>query len=45
MTPSLSPKLPSGMWAIQKETEDTYPKKVCHVLIEHVTKEKRCIPK
>ena len=38
MTPSLSPKLPSGMLAVQKEIKDAYPKKVCHMLIEHVKK-------
>jgi len=38
MTPSLSPKLPSGIWAMQKEKKDAYPKKVCHMLTEHVKK-------
>ena len=34
------------MWAMQKEIKDAYPKKVCHMLTEHVKKTiKRCIPK
>ena len=50
MTPSLSPKLPSGMLAVQKEIKDAYPKKVCHMLKRHVRKKdkkrkERCIPK
>jgi len=28
----LSTKLPSGMWDVQKEIKDAYPKKVCHML-------------
>ena len=38
MTLSLSPKLPSRMWAMQKEIKDAYPKKVCHMLKRHVKK-------
>ena len=26
------------MWAMQKETKDAYPKKVCHMLKRHVRK-------
>ena len=35
------------MWAMQKEINDAYPKKVCHVPKRHDNekKEKRCIPK
>ena len=29
---------------MQKEIKDAYPKKVCHMLTEHV-KKKECIPK
>jgi hypothetical protein len=32
---SLSPKLPSRIWAIQKEIKDAYPKKVCHMPTRH----------
>ena len=46
---SLSPRLSSRIWAIQKEIKDAYPKKVCHMPKRHVKKkekkEKRCIPK
>ena len=46
---SLSPRLSSRIWAIQKEIKDAYPKKVCHMPTRHVKKkkerEKRCIPK
>ena len=48
MTLSLSPKLPSRIWVIQKEIKDAYPKKVSHMPTRHVKKkerEKRCIPK
>ena len=38
---TLSPRLPSRIWAIQKEIKDAYPKKVCHMLIEHVKKKKK----
>ena len=39
--PPLSPKLPSGMWAIQKEKKDAYPKKICHWPTRHVKKKRR----
>ena len=47
---TLSPRLPSRIWAIQKEIKDAYPKKVCHMPKRHEKKgvprkEKRCIPK
>ena len=38
---SLSPKLPSRMWAMQKEIKDAYPKKVCHMPTRHVKKKKK----
>ena len=38
---SLSPRLPSRIWAIQKEIKDAYPKKVCHVPIRHVKKKRK----
>ena len=28
---TLSPRLSSRIWAIQKEIKDAYPKKVCHM--------------
>ena len=40
VTDSLSLKLPSMMWAIQKEIKDAYPKKVCHMLTRHDNKKK-----
>ena len=43
VTDSLSLKLPSMMWAIQKEIKDAYPKKVCHIPTRHV-KEKKDSP-
>ena len=43
--PPLSPKLPSGMWAIQKEIKDAYPKKVCHMLTRACYKKKDAYPK
>src|SRR6185503_17052045 len=47
---TLSPRLPSRIWAIQKEIKDAYPKKVCHMPKRQEKKrkprkEKRCIPK
>ena len=36
---TLSPRLPSRIWAIQKEIKDTYPKKVCHMPKKHEKKE------
>ena len=44
---SLSPRLSSRIWAIQKEIKDAYPKKVCHMPKRHDKKkrEKRCIHK
>ena len=44
---SLSPRLSSRIWAIQKEIKDAYPKNVCHMPKRHDNekKEKRCIPK
>ena len=41
MTLSLSPKLPSRIWVIQKEIKDAYPKKVCHMPTRHVKKKKK----
>ena len=41
MTLSLSPKLPSRIWAIQKEIKDAYPKKVCHMPTRHVKKKRK----
>ena len=38
--PTLSPKLPLGMWAIQKEIKNTYPKKLCHMLTRACYKKK-----
>ena len=35
---TLSPRLPSRIWAIQKEIKDAYPKKVCHMPKRHVKK-------
>ena len=32
---TLSPRLPSRIWAIQKEIKDAYPKKVYHMLKKH----------
>ena len=46
---TLSPRLSSRIWAIQKEIKDAYPKKVCHMPKKHDKKkkeeEKRCKPK
>ena len=28
---TLSPRLPSRIWTMQKEIKDAYPKKVCHM--------------
>ena len=36
---TLSPRLPSRIWAIQKEIKDVYPKKVCHMPKRHKKKE------
>ena len=36
---TLSPRLPSRIWAIQKEIKDAYPKKVCHMPKRHKKKE------
>ena len=36
---TLSPRLPSRIWAIQKEIKDAYPKKVCHMPKRHEKKE------
>ena len=38
----LSPRLPSKIWAIQKEIKDAYPKKVCHMLKRHDEKKREC---
>ena len=38
---SLSPKLSSRIWAIQKEIRDAYPKKVCHMPKRHDKKKER----
>ena len=38
---TLSPRLPSRIWAIQKEIKDAYPKKVCHKSIRHVEKKRK----
>ena len=35
---TLSPRLPSRIWAIQKEIKDAYPKKVCHMAKRHEKK-------
>ena len=32
---TLSPRLSSRIWAIQKEIKDAYPKKVCHMPKRH----------
>ena len=32
---TLSPRLSSRIWAIQKEIKDAYPKKVCHMPKKH----------
>ena len=37
---SLSPRLSSRIWAIQKEIKDAYPKKVCHMSTRHVEKKR-----
>jgi len=37
---SLSPKLPSRIWAMQKEIKNAYPQKVCHMLTRLVKKKK-----
>ena len=47
---TLSPRLPSRIWAIQKEIKNAYPKKVCHMPKRHEKKgvprkKKRCILK
>ena len=36
---TLSPRLPSKIWAIQKEIKDAYPKKVCDMPKRHEKKE------
>ena len=38
---TLSPRLPSRIWAIQKEIKDAYPKKVCHMHKRHDNEKKR----
>ena len=38
---SLSPRLSSRIWAIQKEIKDAYPKKVCHMPKRHDNEKKR----
>ena len=38
---SLSPRLSSRIWAIQKEIKDAYPKNVCHVPKRHDNEKKR----
>ena len=38
---TLSPRLPSRIWAIQKEIKDAYPKMVCHMPKRHDRK-KEC---
>ena len=35
---TLSPRLSSRIWAIQKEIKDAYPKKVCHMPKRHKKK-------
>ena len=46
---TLSPRLSSRIWAIQKEIKDAHPKKVCRMPKRHDNekkrKEKRRIPK
>ena len=37
---TLSPRLSSRIWAIQKEIKDAYPKKVCHMSTRHVKKKR-----
>ena len=37
---TLSLRLPSRIWAIQKEIKDAYPKKVCHVPKRHDNEKK-----
>ena len=37
---SLSPRLSSRIWAIQKEIKDAYPKKVCHMPKRHDNEKK-----
>ena len=37
---TLSPRLSSRIWAIQKEIKDAYPKKVCHVPKRHDNEKK-----
>ena len=39
--PPLSSKLPSRMWAIQKEIKDAYPKKICHMPTRYVKKRRK----
>ena len=36
---TLSPRLPSRIWAIKKEIKNAYPKKVCHMPKRHEKKE------
>ena len=38
---TLSPRLSSRIWAIQKEIKDAYPKKVCHMSTRHVKKKEK----
>ena len=38
---TLSPRLPSRIWAIQKEIKDAYPKKVCHMPKRHDKKKEK----
>src|SRR6185503_11033284 len=37
---TLSPRLSSRIWAIQKEIKDAYPKKVCHMPKRHDNEKK-----
>jgi len=41
MTLSLSPKLPSSIWAILKEIKYAYPKKICHMHARHVKQKEK----
>ena len=36
---TLPPRLPSRIWAIQKEIKDAYPEKICHMPKRHEKKE------
>ena len=38
---TLSPRLPSRIWAIQKEIKDANPKKACHMPKRHNKEKKR----